>query len=133
MWDVATGEPVRQLLNNGFGVNRLVLNEAGGWIAYGARSPKDDWDLFLMRPDGSGVRNITNTPDATEGAPRFSPDGRHISYISDGGGADNVWVMDADGANRRAVTSETFRTLASRSAFRSRPAAEIVSTSVPSG
>ena len=23
-----------------------------GWIAYGARSAKGDWDLFLCRPDG---------------------------------------------------------------------------------
>ncbi len=51
-----------------------------GWVAYGARSPKGDWDLFLCRPDGTEVRNITNTPDYSEGAPRFSPDGRQMLY-----------------------------------------------------
>lgn len=51
-----------------------------GWIAYGARSAKGDWDLWLMRPDGSANRNITNTPAYSEAAPRFSPDGTKMLY-----------------------------------------------------
>ncbi len=51
-----------------------------GWIVYGARSPQGDWDLFIMRPDGSDVRNLTNTPDFSEAAPRFSPDGKKLLY-----------------------------------------------------
>ncbi|GMU23614.1 MAG: hypothetical protein AMXMBFR13_36920 [Phycisphaerae bacterium] len=51
-----------------------------GWIVYGARSPKGDWDLFLCRPDGSSVRNITNTPEFSEAAPRFSPDGKKMLF-----------------------------------------------------
>ncbi len=51
-----------------------------GWIVYCARSQKGDWDLFLMRPDGSNRRNITNTPDFEEAAPRFSPDGKRLLY-----------------------------------------------------
>lgn len=35
--------------------------------------------------------------------PRFSPDGRTIAFISDRGGQNNLWLMDADGANPRAV------------------------------
>jgi Tol biopolymer transport system component len=33
-----------------------------------------------MRPDGSDVRNLTNTPQFNEGLPRFSPDGNRILY-----------------------------------------------------
>lgn len=51
-----------------------------GWIAFGARTEKGDWDLFVMRPDGSERRNITNTSDYNEAAPRFSPDGRKLLY-----------------------------------------------------
>lgn len=51
-----------------------------GWIAFGARTEKGDWDLFVMRPDGSERRNITNTPGYNEAAPRFSPDGRKLLY-----------------------------------------------------
>ena len=51
-----------------------------GWIVFGARSQKGDWDIFVMRPDGSSLRNITNTPNYSEAWPRFSPDGRRLSY-----------------------------------------------------
>ncbi|MCA1767190.1 MAG: amidohydrolase, partial [Idiomarina sp.] len=43
--------------------------------------------------------------------PVYSPDGRYIAFTSDQGGGDNIWVMDADGNNARAVTEETFRLL----------------------
>ena len=51
-----------------------------GWIVYSAKTEKGDWDLFLMRPNGSHVRNITKTPKWNEAAPRFSPDGRKILF-----------------------------------------------------
>jgi Tol biopolymer transport system component len=51
-----------------------------GWIIYAARTLKGDWDLFIMRPDGSDIHNITNTPTLNEGLPRFSPDSRRILY-----------------------------------------------------
>ncbi|MDP2560517.1 amidohydrolase family protein [Psychrobium sp. 1_MG-2023] len=43
--------------------------------------------------------------------PKFSPDGRHIAFTSDQGGGDNIWIMNSDGSNQRAVTKETFRLL----------------------
>jgi len=51
-----------------------------GWIAYAAKTGQGDLDIFLCRPDGSGVRNLTNTPDANEGLPRFSPDGSWLLF-----------------------------------------------------
>jgi hypothetical protein len=51
-----------------------------GWIVYGARSPQGDWDLYVCRPDGSHVRNISNTPQYNEAAPRFSFDGKRLLY-----------------------------------------------------
>jgi Tol biopolymer transport system component len=51
-----------------------------GWIVYSARTERGDWDLFLMRPDGSDRRNLTRTPDASEVAARFSPDGKKLLY-----------------------------------------------------
>lgn len=51
-----------------------------GWIAFGARSEKGDWDLYVMRPDGSARRNLTNSPEYNEAAPRFSPDGTRMLY-----------------------------------------------------
>jgi len=51
-----------------------------GWIIYSACTSKNDWDLFLMQPDGSDRRNITNTAGFNEAAARFSPDGQKILY-----------------------------------------------------
>jgi Tol biopolymer transport system component len=51
-----------------------------GWIVYCARSASGDWDLFVCRPDGSAVRNLTNTPEFHEAAPQFSRDGRRLLY-----------------------------------------------------
>ena len=63
-----------------------------GWIVIAAyakeietqkRLSDDDLgqaDLYLMRPDGSEMKNITNTPDTHEFFPRFSNDGKRIMY-----------------------------------------------------
>ena len=82
-----------------------------GWIVFGARTEKGDWDLFVMRPDGSERRNITNTADYNEAAPRFSPDGRKLLYRRlkkdkniDGnryGAQGEPVIADSDGSNRQ--------------------------------
>ncbi len=84
-----------------------------GWIAYSAYTDNGGWDLFLCRPDGSHVRNITNTPDSREAAPRFSPDGRRLMYRrlpKDATISHDRWgfqgilmIADADGSNPRAI------------------------------
>jgi len=51
-----------------------------GWIVYSSRTDKRDWDLFLMRPDGTSHRNLTRTDTYNEGGARFSPDGRRLLY-----------------------------------------------------
>lgn len=38
--------------------------------------------------------------------PSYNPAGDKIAFISDRGGADNIWVMDADGSNAQAVSDE---------------------------
>src|SRR5262245_54769185 len=51
-----------------------------GWIVFPARSAQGDWDLFLMRPDGSQRRALTRTPEWNEAAPQFSRDGTRLLY-----------------------------------------------------
>jgi hypothetical protein len=62
--------------------DRTLADEvrAKGWIAYAARADKGDWDIFVCRPDGSHIRNLTGTPEHNEFSPQFSRDGRRLLY-----------------------------------------------------
>src|SRR6185503_523889 len=51
-----------------------------GWIVFPARSELGDWDLFLMRPDGSQRRALTRTPEWNEAWPQFSRDAKRLLY-----------------------------------------------------
>ncbi|MDP6379949.1 MAG: hypothetical protein QF662_01280 [Phycisphaerae bacterium] len=51
-----------------------------GWIVFTGMTAKRDYDLFVMRPDGTRKRNLTNTPDFNEVGPQFSPNGKKMLY-----------------------------------------------------
>lgn len=65
-------------------------------------------DIYLL-PIGGGEAKLLRGGAAYETQPRFSPDGKRIAFTSDRDGLDNLWVMDADGANPRQVTKERER------------------------
>ncbi|WP_448548110.1 amidohydrolase family protein [Thalassotalea fusca] len=67
-------------------------------------------DIYTM-PVSGGKATPLMTDIAWQMQPRFSPDGKSIAFTSDQGGGDNLWLMDIDGSNQRAVTEETFRLL----------------------
>src|SRR5262245_8448747 len=65
-------------------------------------------DLYTLPIEGGEARSLTHGI-AWDMQARFSPDGKRIAYLSDAGGGDNVWTMDADGKNSVQVTKEDFR------------------------
>ncbi|QIE58163.1 amidohydrolase family protein [Rasiella rasia] len=67
-------------------------------------------DIYTM-PITGGKATVIRSGIPFEIQPRFSPDGSKISFTSDAGGGDNIWVMDANGENARQVTKENFRLL----------------------
>lgn len=67
-------------------------------------------NIYVMPFEG-GEAEILREGITYEIQPRFSPDGTKISFTSDAGGGDNIWVMDRDGDNARQVTEEDFRLL----------------------
>ena len=67
-------------------------------------------DIYRM-PATGGRAELLAGGASWEWQPRFSPDGKLIAFTSDRDGGDNIWVMDADGKNRRQVTKETQRLL----------------------
>ncbi|WP_156842334.1 amidohydrolase family protein [Novosphingobium aquimarinum] len=67
-------------------------------------------DIYTM-PIGGGTPTRIAEGLAYEHQPRFSPDGSRIAFTSDRGGGDNIWIMNADGSDKRQVTKEDFRLL----------------------
>jgi imidazolonepropionase-like amidohydrolase/Tol biopolymer transport system component len=67
-------------------------------------------DIYAM-PITGGKATLLSGGKSWEVQPRFSPDGKLISFTSDRDGGDNIWIMNADGSNRHSVTKETFRLL----------------------
>ncbi|MFH1087501.1 MAG: hypothetical protein V1737_02810 [Chloroflexota bacterium] len=60
-------------------------------------------DIYVMRPDGSGRRNLTNNPAVDDG-PSWSPDGKKIAFYSNRDVRVEIYVMDADGRNQARLT-----------------------------
>ena len=67
-------------------------------------------DIYTMPVEG-GEATPLMTDVAWQMQPRFSPDGKHIAFTSDEDGGDNLWIMNRDGSNGKAVSKEQFRLL----------------------
>ncbi len=91
----------------------------GDWIAF-ASNRDGDYELFKIRPDGSGLTKLTDnadddgfdgtlltgtTPDAR--GISWSPDGTQIAFVSDRSGNLDLFVINADGTGIRQVMAHS--------------------------
>ncbi len=60
-------------------------------------------DLYLLPMAGGSARRIT-LGSAWDQDPRWSPDGRHLLYVSDRGGNQEIWIRDLDEGKDRPLT-----------------------------
>ena len=84
----------------------------GTWVAYTVTRPdtaadKRDADVWMARTDGSQNLRITTSP-ASEAKPRFSPDGKYLSFVSSRGEAEGgdaqLWLLNRAGGEAEKVT-----------------------------
>ncbi|WP_449440418.1 amidohydrolase family protein [Pedobacter steynii] len=93
-----------------------ISTDEGTWMNLDVSSDGKDivfdllGDIYTI-PVTGGTATLLSGGIAWEVQPRFSPNGKYISYTSDKSGADNIWIMNRDGSNKRQVTKETFRLL----------------------
>lgn len=60
-------------------------------------------DIYTVPATGGAATRITSgTP--FDGQPRFAPDGKSIVFVSDRTGSENLYLIDPDGKNLRAIT-----------------------------
>lgn len=79
----------------------------GAWLAFtrkvaGAAMGKQVW---LMRPDGSQARYLTNETDLHHGLPRWSPDGKWLVYqrfpLKVINGVNSLWLLNVETGEAR--------------------------------
>jgi Tol biopolymer transport system component len=90
----------------------LAWSPDGTWIAFAnyEESSHQIKDIYVIHPDGSGLTRLTNTPDADEDGPAWSPDSRQIAFSgrsrADTVGPRDIFRMNADGTNVVRVTTD---------------------------
>jgi len=53
------------------------------WIAFASASNADArYDIYIVREDGTDLRQITDTPNISERWPTWSPDGLSLAYAA---------------------------------------------------
>jgi TolB protein len=63
-------------------------------------------DICVMNADGSGIRNLSQTPATVESGPAWSPDGQRIAFNTDQAGNDEIYLMGADGSDPTRLTTD---------------------------
>ena len=119
-----TGERVDDIFavdRSGLNMKRLTASEGyddqpawsplGGRIAYHHFTFNGRSDIWIMNDDGSGQHSLTGDMSANgyRSSPAWSRDGSHIAFAQlesgPNGTTASIWTMQADGTNKRQLTS----------------------------
>jgi dipeptidyl aminopeptidase/acylaminoacyl peptidase len=96
-----------------------VVSPDGDWVAYtvskiDTKEDKGQTHLWMVKWDGSADLQLIFGKEGAS-APRFSPDGRYISFLSSRPGpakGTQVWVLDRRGGEAEQLTAITDREIA---------------------
>ena len=86
------------------------ISPDGAWVAYtvtaiDSAKDKSDNDVWMTSWDGATTLRLTSSAES-ESAPRWSPDGRYLAFLSgrqEGKGA-QIWLLDRRGGEAQRVT-----------------------------
>ena len=93
------------------GVGGPQVSPDGDWVAFtvsrvDSTKDKRQSDVYMVRWDGTRTVQLTAS-DESEADPRWSPDGRYLSFVSSrqGGDAAQLWLLDRAGGEAQRVTA----------------------------
>jgi TolB protein len=101
----ADGKNAHQVLEPQGSQRTPMWSPDGKQIAFSmARDAEFNYDLFVVNPDGTGLKDLTNSPEF-EADPAWSPDGKKIAFakIVAGTTYPRVFIMNADGSEQKDV------------------------------
>ena len=73
------------------------------FVATGWSVPGASHEIFVMRPDGSGITSISNQR-GDDDDPAWSPDGSQIAFTAERDGNREIYIMNADGTDPQRLT-----------------------------
>lgn len=73
----------------------------GQWIAFTWYGPVDFGEIFIVKPDGTQLTQLTSSPTTDENQPTWSPDSKRIAFLRNG----DIWIMKRDGTGVTNVTN----------------------------
>ncbi|PYS56603.1 MAG: hypothetical protein DMF74_28180, partial [Acidobacteria bacterium] len=82
--------------------NTPNLSLDGEWLVFDSQGGQQE-DLFVIRQDGTGLRQLTDDI-YKDRIPRWSPDGKRIAFFSDRSGKWEIWTINSDGSGLQQLT-----------------------------
>jgi len=84
-------------------VAKGTFADANGRIAFTMRTTTTEFDVYTMKPDGTGLVQVTSDP-GRDFNPRWSPDGKRIAFSSNRDGDFDIYTAKADGTDVVRIT-----------------------------
>jgi Tol biopolymer transport system component/tRNA A-37 threonylcarbamoyl transferase component Bud32 len=78
----------------------------GEWIAFCDVTSKQE-HIYVIRKDGSGLRQLTRDDTYKYRLPRWSPDGKRLAFYSNRTGKYEIWLINADGGGLQKLTDHS--------------------------